>query len=335
MAFISKLKFPTVFVGAIGLLAVTAVVAAAHESREAGDFSYIVGWADEPAYEGFPNALSVRINGPIETAVGALFEGSGLNPGEEFTFTFGHDLEESTVPFHNHISPELGGTVLVTDSAPEGDVEIEITTDGFNPANVMVQPGSSVTWHNIAETVQAVHSGEGRTMDMHDDAADDDHAHESEAAPTGPVAGLDGALQVEVTHLPTGITRTMTLTEAFRDPGHYTAPLIPTTPGAYAFHLTGEIHESMIDLEFESGPGTFDDVQTQASIQFPLEVSSPREVEGAARGAQDAALVAESAAEDAAGDASSAQTLAMFALVVGIGGLAVGAGGVVIGLRKK
>ncbi|MDP6824312.1 MAG: hypothetical protein QF554_13580 [Dehalococcoidia bacterium] len=355
MAFISRFKFLLVIIVAVGLMAVTAAMAAAHESRDAGDFSYIVGWETEPAYEGFPNAVSVRITGPLETSAGALFDGGTLEHDETYSFTFGLELADSTVPYHNHLSPELGGTVMVTEDAPEGDVEIEITAAGFTPANVMVRPGSAVVWTNVDDSVQAVHSGEGQmvmdgAMDMSGDAmtmdgdamtmdgdavATDDHDHEAAAAPTGPIEGLDGALQVEVTHVPTGSTQTMTLTAAFRDPGHYVGRMIPTAPGGYKFRLTGEIQGAEIDETFDSGPGTFDDIQTQTSIQFPVEVSAPREIEGAVRGAADAVAIAEQAANAAADDASSARTLAIIAIVIGLGGVAIGAGGVVIGRRSR
>ncbi len=349
MAYISKFKFTLVVVIAVGLMAVTAAMAAAHESRDAGDFNYIVGWETEPAYEGFPNAVSVRVTGPLETTAGALFDGGALEPDGKYSFTFGQDLADSTVPYHNHLSPELGGTVMVTELAPEGDVEIEITAEGYSPADVMVRPGAAVIWHNIADSVQAVHSGEGQmvmdgAMDMDGDAMTtdpdaaegDDHAHEEASAdPTGPIEGLDGALEVEVTHIPTGSIHTLTLDAAFRDPGHYVGPMIPTAPGAYTFRLTGEIQGAEIDETFDSGPGTFDDIQTQTSIQFPVEVSAPREIEGAVRGAADAVVIAEKAANAAADDASSAQTLAIIAIVIGLGGVAVGAGGMVIGLRSR
>ncbi|MDA1256400.1 MAG: hypothetical protein O3C10_00935 [Chloroflexi bacterium] len=349
MTVASKSKLPLIAAMAITLFAFSAATITAHESRTAGDLSYVVGWLDEPAYEGFPNGVSVRITGPIETATGALFEGGALGPGAEFTYTFGRELEDSIVPYHNHLNPELGGTVTVTATAPEGDVEIEISATGFSPADVMIRPDSSVTWRNVDTSPQAVHSGEGMMGMEQDDgepmdgatagdtaagAEGDDHEHEL-TAPTGPVEGLEGSLQVEVTHVATGITRTLTLESAFQEPGHYVAALIPTAPGAYTFHLTGDIDASPIDETFESGPGTFDDVLTQASIQFPLQVSAPREIEGAARGAEDAAAIAESAADGAADDASSAQTLAIIAIVIGIGGLAVGAGGVTIGLKRR
>ena len=344
MTHVSRLKFSAIVVMAITLLVVSAAAITAHESRDAGDLNYIVGWAEEPAYEGFPNAVSVRISGPIKTTAGALFDGGALQPGEEYSYTFRPELEGSTVPYHNHLSPELGGTVMVLESAPEGGVEIDITAAGFTPANVMIHPGSAVTWRNVADTVQAVHSGKGQVPEMESDQGDDmamgaltadGSDADASAAPTGPVEGLEGSLQVEVTHVPTGSTRTMPLLAAFNDPGHYVASLLPTAPGAYTFRVTGEIDKSPIDELFESSPGTFDDVQTQAEIQFPLQVSAPREIEGAARGAQDAAAIAGDAADAAAADAASAQTLAIIAMAIGFAGAAIGTGGVVMAFRRQ
>ncbi|MGH9282095.1 MAG: hypothetical protein ACRD0S_04075, partial [Acidimicrobiales bacterium] len=48
---------------AAGLLSLLlAAPAAAHERRTVGDFLLVVGWADEPAYAGFKNAVQVRIS---------------------------------------------------------------------------------------------------------------------------------------------------------------------------------------------------------------------------------------------------------------------------------
>ena len=216
----------------------------------------------------------------------------------------------------------------------------------------MIHPGYAVVWHNVEDTIQMVHSGKGQMilddgdavamdsdamkapMTSHSDATDH-HGHGSSTTPRGPVEDLSGALQVDLTHVPTGTTRTLTLEAAFDDPGHYIAPIIPTAPGAYRFHLTGEIRGTKVDQSFDSGPGTFDDIQTQTSIQFPLEVSAPREIEGAVRAAEDAAAVSEELASAASADASSAQTLAIGALVVGIIGLVFGIGGMAVGFRKN
>jgi hypothetical protein len=52
-------------------------------------------------------------------------------------------------------------------------------------------------------------------------------------------------------------------------PGQYEAAFIPTRPGAYTFHLSGEIDEQKIDRDFTSSPRTFDEVVDPTSVQFP------------------------------------------------------------------
>src|ERR671918_378138 len=51
-----------------------------------------------------------------------------------------------------------------------------------------------------------------------------EHSHtEAELAP---VEGLESTLQVEVTHIPTGVSKVMPLRPVFGEPGHYAADLL-------------------------------------------------------------------------------------------------------------
>jgi hypothetical protein len=52
-------------------------------------------------------------------------------------------------------------------------------------------------------------------------------------------------------------------------PGDYEAPLIPTVPGDYTFHLTGLIRGTPVDQTVTSGDKTFSSVTGSESIQFP------------------------------------------------------------------
>ena len=161
------------------------------------------------------------------------------------------------------------------------------------------------------------------------------HAHEAEqaanasaqshdATATIGVEGLENTLIVEVTHAPSGVARAMTLYADADDAGHYKADFIPTASGQYVFHFTGSIEGVAVDERFESGVGTFDDVQPAVAIQFPESAASAREIEAAVRGAQDAAQQAQSAALTAEASAARAR-------VLGIGGIALGAVGIVFG----
>ena len=147
-----------------------------------------------------------------------------------------------------------------------------------------------------------------------------------------PIEGLQHTLLVEVTHVPSETSRTMTLRAVHDDPGHYVADLIPTSPGHYRFRFFGTVEGNPVDETFDSmaGGGGFDDVQVASVIHFPEAVASAREVEGAARGAQAAA---QQAREEAA-SASGATTLGVIGIVVGAIGVALGGGAVFVSLRR-
>ena len=156
-----------------------------------------------------------------------------------------------------------------------------------------------------------------------------------------PVEGLEGSLQVEVTHLPSGVSRTFDLEAAWGEPGHYVAGLIPTASGVYEFRFFGTIEGTAVDETFVSqgGGGDFNDIQSSGEIQFPVQLPEIREIESGARGAlstaqeaQGAAIAAQAAADEAQGGGS---TLAIVALIIGIVGVVAGGGGLYIALRGR
>ena len=156
-----------------------------------------------------------------------------------------------------------------------------------------------------------------------------------------PVEGLEGSLQVEVTHVATGASRIIDLQAAWGDPGHYVAGLIPTASGVYEFRVFGTIEGTNIDETFVSqgAGGDFDDIQSSAELQFPEQLPEMREVVSAVQGArniaqqaQDAALAAQAEGTTAGGGGNG---LAIVALVIGIAGAVLGAGGVFLALRAR
>ena len=68
------------------------------------------------------------------------------------------------------------------------------------------------------------------------------------------------------------------LKEGDGNPGEYNAPIMPTAPGDYTFHLTGAIHGEAVDITVTSSDETFDTVRGTAEIQFPAKVPSLTEV---------------------------------------------------------
>ncbi len=82
-----------------------------------------------------------------------------------------------------------------------------------------------------------------------------------------PVEGLADTLTAEVSYGDQSMD--LELEPVFNDPGHYQAIFFPTAPGAYSFHISGEIEGTPIDETFEPGPETFDEVQPIEPLQFP------------------------------------------------------------------
>lgn len=70
-----------------------------------------------------------------------------------------------------------------------------------------------------------------------------------------PVEGLQDSLQWEITHVPSGVTRTLKLRTIFNDPGHYTADLIPTASGVYRFRIFGAVEGAQVNEIFVSRGG--------------------------------------------------------------------------------
>ncbi len=138
-----------------------------------------------------------------------------------------------------------------------------------------------------------------------------------------PIEGLRDTLRVEVTHVPTAVSKTMDLHAVFDDPGHYTADLIPTSPGHYRFRFIGAIEGEPVDMTFDSkaGGGDFDDVQTASAIHFPQSVPSARELESAVRGVQDTARPAQETADNASRLATIGILFGAAGTVIGIGSL--------------
>ena len=174
----------------------------------------------------------------------------------------------------------------------------------------------------------AMESGEGSQGDA---MAGGDGHHESTVA----VEGLEQTLQVEVTHVATGVSRTLPLRPVLGEPGVYTADLIPTAPGVYTARFFGAIEGHQIDETFESGPGRFSNVESASDLHFPQALSTVREIEGAVRGAQSTAEQAQDAAIEARDGASSAQMFGIIGLVMGLAGVTMGAAGLAIALRGR
>ena len=239
-------------VASLVILSLSAGSILAHEGRPVGDYRFVVGWLEEPAYEGGRNAASVTIS--------KVVEGEGHHDGED-SDSEGHHGEGDSDGNHSSLPP----------AAPK-----------------------------VLASVAGQH-------------------HEQ----TAPVEGLEGAIQVEVTHVATGARRTWDLIAVFGEPGHYVAHMIPTASGVYEFRVFGNIEGMAIDETFVSrgGGGGFDDIRSSAGLHFPEELPELREIESGVRGALDTAQQAQDAALAAQEDDSN--MLAIVALIVVIAGVVI------------
>ena len=106
-------------------------------------------------------------------------------------------------------------------------------------------------------------------------------------------------------------------------PGDYRAWFIPTAPGPYSFHFTGNIKGQKVDEKFTSSPTTFDEVQDPTQVQFPAK--EPTTGQLSARVDRENRRLARALADtrrQARDEAGAARLIAIVGLVVGVLGLA-------------
>jgi hypothetical protein len=124
--------------------------------------------------------------------------------------------------------------------------------------------------------------------------------------------------------------------------GEYNAPIMPTAPGDYTFHITGSIHGQAVDIIVTSSDQTFDTVRGTTDIQFPMKLPTLTEIVTRldridARQANNTGptQAAVNAAQASANDAHQAADRAL--LVgggIGLAGLVVGAWSLVVARRQ-
>ena len=121
--------------------------------------------------------------------------------------------------------------------------------------------------------------------------------------------------------------------------GEFDAAIIPTRPGDYTFHFTGDINGQKIDESFTSGPQTFDTAKAPNPIQFPAKDPTIADLAGGISrlgprvdSAQQTTGQALTKAKSAQSSSTKATTLAVIALVVG---LLLGGVGLVTALRSR
>ena len=323
-------KFVWLATASVVVLSLTIGAVLAHEGRPVGDYRFIVGWLEEPAYEGSQNAVSIRVNKIVESeseegepdtsadhrsdepeatpAVSPNGAESGEDQASDDHYGSGED-EDSDDDHASGEDEDSDGDQMEGEHADNG------TTDGSN-GMVEKDTSRSVVPQGAAKPLASM-AGQ----------------HESQAVP---VEGLEETLRVEITHVASDASKTLDLYPVSGEPGHYIASLIPTAAGVYEFRVFGTVEGANVDETFVSmgAGGGFDDIRTSAELQFPVQLPEIREIESGVRGALQTAQQAQDAAL-ASQEGGPGNALAIVALIVGIVGAILGAGGIYLGFRAR
>ncbi len=124
------------------------------------------------------------------------------------------------------------------------------------------------------------------------------------------VADLEGTLKFTVEY--GSASQAYDLQPVEGEPGHYTAPFVPTREGQYTFHITGVINDETVDVKMDP-----EEVISAGKLAFPEAQPSAAD------------LTAQLAA--AKSQTGTAQTIAIVGAVLGLLGTGLG----VYGLMKK
>ncbi len=139
-----------------------------------------------------------------------------------------------------------------------------------------------------------------------------------------PVEGLEKTLKAEVIF--GGQKREFELRAVFRQPGKYTADIVPTKEGDYRFRFFGTVEGAAVNETFDSADGKFNGVRSIQAIYFPEAELSTSQISQEAREAHAKADAAQSALV-------TNQTLAIAAL--GLAGLGVVLSGLVMVTSRR
>jgi hypothetical protein len=94
---------------------------------------------------------------------------------------------------------------------------------------------------------------------------------DTRVTPAKPLEGLQQTLTIEI--VSGGLSPyTGTVRAVFGQPGLYALDVVPTAAGSYSFRIKGKVETLDVNEVFESGPGRFDEVKGQTSLQYPEKV---------------------------------------------------------------
>jgi hypothetical protein len=148
-----------------------------------------------------------------------------------------------------------------------------------------------------------------------------------------PVEGLEKTLKAEI--IVGDQKKTVDLRARFGQKGAYTADIIPTKAGTWAFRFFGTVEGTPVDERFESGPGRFNDVQPKSELQFPVTLPTLGELAQQRAGAPEASGQQTVSPADVQRALDRADTALRIGLILGLLGIGVGLLGVGLAVRAQ
>ena len=110
---------------AAAVLSLTVGAALAHEGREVGEYRFIVGWVEEPTYEGFRNGVDLRVNKVVPMDGAPAMEGA---PSEAMSGTMAMAMDGSM---------DHGGGMTVPVEGLENTLQVEVVHPGTGASRTM------------------------------------------------------------------------------------------------------------------------------------------------------------------------------------------------------
>lgn len=120
----------------------------------------VAGCGNSTGYNGGGNnGGSGNGGGGGNTAIN--FDSGTIAPGDSYSYTFDNT---GSVNYICTIHPQMTGSVTIEDDASTEDVTVTIKDFSFNPDNITIGPGTTVTWVNeddVPHTATSQNSNNG------------------------------------------------------------------------------------------------------------------------------------------------------------------------------
>lgn len=126
-------KFAWFGLASLLVLSLTVGAVLAHEGRPVGDYRFIVGWLEEPAYEGARNAVSVRVNKVITVDAHDQSDGHHQETPTPQSAEAGHDRPEE-----EHEPEEHQHGAQTVEAQSEMSFNIRVEPDTIKGANLFL-----------------------------------------------------------------------------------------------------------------------------------------------------------------------------------------------------